>query len=321
MGDALTSSTVSFLPENAVSLPGWRPMLEAHYELLELLGRGGMSKIWLARDVDLRRKVVLKEFQRATRDEAAFRLFLREAQITAQLDHPCIPEVYGVGLLNHGTTAFMAMQWRPGRTLRAAIRDCHEQPWPQGYDIARIRPLLRMLAETCPVYSYAHGQGVVHCDAKPSNIVIGDSGQPMVLDWGLARVLPERPPDSRVDVFQQYDPYRAESVVAGTPAYMAPEQARGEVREIDARTDVFGLGATLFEVLTGRAPVADGGGAANVLMQKAEGKVPRAADFVPQVPASLDDICAKAMAPSKADRFATVADFAQALDEWLNGVV
>ena len=211
-------------------------------------GKGGMGQVWLAHDDGLGRRVALKEMRPDLADQQeARRRFLLEAQVTSQLQHPGIVPVYE--MLQSQQGPFYTMRFVEGRTLSQAIADYHRQPTP-----AALHDLLGVFVQVGNTLAYAHSRGVVHRDLKPANVILGSFGEVVVLDWGLAMVLGERrgvsPPVTAVWVD---DPVMSKAA-GGTPGYMAPEQARGEIERLDERADVFGLGAILCEILTGKPP-------------------------------------------------------------------
>jgi serine/threonine-protein kinase len=227
------------------------------YELLGQLGHGGMGVVWRGRDRRLQREVAVKVLRAELAGQPALqRRFLEEAQIASQLATPSIPPVHELGELPDGRPYF-AMKLVKGRTL-AELLEARAGP-------ADDRPrLLGIFEHVCQAAAYAHSKGVIHRDLKPANVMVGAFGEVQVMDWGLAKVLAARPaeaaaagpPGSVVETGRAAgadDATEAGSVL-GTFAYMAPEQARGEVERLDRRCDVFGLGAILCEVLTGRPP-------------------------------------------------------------------
>jgi hypothetical protein len=223
------------------------------YQVLEELGRGGMGVVLRVYDPDLGRALAVKvPLDRLRGQPDLLARFLEEAQITGQLDHPGIPPVHGVGRLDDGRP-FFAMKLVKGRTLADLLqgRKAPSEGLPRWLAVFR---------QLCEVLAYAHSQGVIHRDLKTANVMVGAYGEVQVMDWGLAkvlrRVLPAPKGGSAVRTVRTA--LRGLSTqtgdVAGTLAYMAPEQARGEVELLDERCDVFGLGAILCEILTGHPP-------------------------------------------------------------------
>jgi serine/threonine protein kinase len=244
--------------------PGLHPLAErtGQYHLFGEIGRGGMGTILQAIDPELGREVVLKVLQERHRDRPELvRRFLEEAQICGQLQHPGIVPVHDVGTLADGRP-FFAMKRVKGRTLAALLA---ARPDP-SHDQPRFLGIFEQVGQTL---AYAHSRGVIHRDLKPANVMVGSFGEVQVMDWGLAKVLfrggpssgPADPDDDSVTVVttirgaSDADASLAGTVL-GTPAYMPPEQARGEIARVDERADVFALGAILCEILTGLPPYA-----------------------------------------------------------------
>jgi hypothetical protein len=223
--------------------------------LHEEIGRGGMGVVIRGRDDGLGRDVAVKVLHEkyAGKPEMARRL-LEEARVTGQLQHPAIVPVHDIGKLPDGRPYF-TMKLIRGRTL---IELLNERSDP-GQDRPRF---LKVFEQVCQALAYAHSKGVVHRDLKPHNVMVGAFGEVQVMDWGLAKVLPSggrQPPEDQeaASVIRKGNDEGSgseteEGAVMGTAAYMAPEQARGEVQDIDARSDVFGLGAMLCQILTGQ---------------------------------------------------------------------
>ncbi len=220
------------------------------YLLQEELGRGGMATVWQALDPDLDRSLAVKLMH----PDGDVRRFLEEAQITGQLQHPGIPPVHELGKLPDGQP-FLAMKLIRGQTL-ARLLD--QRPSP-SHDLPRF---LAVFEQVCQAVAYAHSKGVIHRDLKPANIMVGAFGEVQVMDWGLAKRVQKvqaLPVDGTAAVAPSgfcvvHSGLTQAGSVLGTPAYMSPEQARGETDNLDPRCDVFALGVILAEVLTGPLP-------------------------------------------------------------------
>ncbi|PRP96777.1 Serine/threonine-protein kinase PrkC [Enhygromyxa salina] len=244
------------------------------------IARGGMATVEAAVDRTLRRRVALKlmhaDYQRST---LAVRSFMREAQITGQLEHPNIVPIHELAVDADGRL-FFTMKLVEGRTLLEILDDlraAHDRRGPRGLWISttldhdELLGLIDVFLRVLDAVAFAHSRGIAHCDIKPENIMVGDFGQVYLMDWGIAKGLPERDGDdpttraARVRDTLLPTPGTTH-VVMGTPSYMSPEQARGERGEVDHRSDIFALGALLFEILTGHPPY-QGDDAVEVLNQ------------------------------------------------------
>jgi serine/threonine-protein kinase len=240
-------------PAGFVALPADNLSPADRYELIGEVARGGMGVLLRARDALVGREVVIKLLRHEYRGVAtAERRFLREARVNGQLQHPGIVPVYDVGRFPDGRP-FFTMRYVHGRTLDALLAD---RPHPAA-DRGRF---LRLFEQVCQTVAYAHAKGVVHRDLKPLNVMASGFGQVRVLDWGLAKVLGERTPrsaDPTMTIPMHGPPHdTAGGSAVGTPAYIAPEQAAGRHDAVDERSDVFGLGGILCEILTGGPPYA-----------------------------------------------------------------
>jgi tetratricopeptide (TPR) repeat protein/tRNA A-37 threonylcarbamoyl transferase component Bud32 len=301
-----------------------RPSAEeqrSRYTLSRLHAEGGLGKVWVARDTDLNRDVALKEIRadRTTVPEASLR-FLKEAQITGQLEHPNIVPVYELGRRPEDDQPFYTMRFVRGQTFRDAIAAHHEKRQAGQPDTLGQQKLLSAMVLVCQAMAYAHSRGVIHRDLKPENVVLGAFGEVVVLDWGLAKIVDQPPDASEHDVatvrLSQDTRVQATHGIIGTPAYMAPEQAEGRHELVDARTDVYGLGAILFELLTGHTPV-EGSTVEEVLRRVAGQDSRRPRDLVPRVPRALDAICARALAKMRGERYQSASELADDLQRWL----
>ena len=241
-----------------------RTRLIGRYMVQGLLGEGGVGVVHKGHDTDLGRDVAMKFLHKKFRDQpAVLHRFIEEAQIGGQLQHPGIVPVYELG--TSAGRPFFTMKMVKGQTLAKRLS---ERPAP-AHDQ---RTFLSIFEAICQTMAYAHARGVVHRDLKPANIMIGSFGEVQVVDWGMGKVLPsggvaderlavERPPEvSVIETVRSGDPGTRSRMgsVMGTPAYMPPEQATGQVDRMDARSDVFALGAILCEILTGKPPYVGG---------------------------------------------------------------
>jgi len=240
---------------------------EERYELLEELGRGGMGTVYRAVDKRLAREVALKVVEESAEPETAARL-LHEAVVIARLEHPGIVPVHDRGRLRDGRL-FYAMKLVQGRRLDELLAS--------GLALTEALAVFERLAQAV---AFAHAHGVVHRDLKPENVMVGSFGEVLVMDWGIAKVLSDSDPPAGARATGADGPGTAHGTVLGTPGYMAPEQERGETSSVDARTDVWALGAILRGLLQVGAP------------------------------RPLLAVAAKAMSERPADRYADAADLA-----------
>ncbi|MEO6776730.1 MAG: protein kinase [Kofleriaceae bacterium] len=276
------------------------------YEQICEHARGGLGRIVRAFDRRLGRTVAVKELLR--RDEWHEARFVREALITARLEHPGIVPVHEAGRWPNGDP-FYVMKLVEGRTLKELMAS-HRTPRER-------LGLLPHLIAVADAVGYAHSEGVIHRDVKPSNVIVGSFGETIVVDWGLAR-------DIKHDLAEPLPEPMAEGSgvstisgkVVGTPAYMAPEQARGEL--VDARADVYAIGAVLYELLAGKAPHADETPQA-MLDRVIAGPPPPIDSIVPTVPPELADIIGKAMARLSEERYANATLLAEDLRAFQTG--
>ena len=268
------------------------------------IARGGMGSIHKLYDIDLRRRVALKIIDAGLAADPEYaQRFVDEARITGALGHPNIVPVHDLALDDQGRASY-TMKLVDGRTLTELIAMQSTQR-----DLERI---LQCLASVCDALSFAHSRGIIHRDLKPDNIMVGEFGQVYVMDWGCALAIGER---TLVD-----GPMELEGTVAGTVRYMAPEQARGEVSRIDARTDVFAMGAILYKALTGQAPYMGPMDDALARAERAEFKPPDQSQGVAvKPPPMLTAIVKKAMAREPAERYQSAAELAEELRAFLRG--
>jgi len=288
------------------------------------LARGGMGSIHRVFDRAILRTVAEKRLHDSVRLlPGALARFLEEAQITGQLDHPNIVPVYDVGADDSGLVKSFAMKLVRGKTLKQQIAEAHSV----GLGGAHIEAMLQVFLKVCDAVAFAHSRGVIHCDLKPDNVMVGSHGQVYLMDWGVARLMSgARPSDLSIDAAAMgavddtpsgRDRSRA---IVGTPAYMAPEQARGALGEIDERSDVFGLGAILYRILTDRAPFA-ARSSAQAIERARSGVIEPPASAVPssKLPPGLCRITMKALAPEREDRYQSVQGLQEDVLSFLRG--
>ncbi len=299
-------------------LPPLPTVAESNYKTDKEIARGGMGKIVAAEDLRLGRPVALKQLIDPAADQIS--RFQREALITARLQHPGIVPVYEAGRWPNGEP-FFAMKLVSGRPLDKVIGEART--------LEQRLALLPRIAAATDAIAYAHSQRVIHRDLKPGNILIGEFGETVVIDWGLAKDLDaadsleskERFP--RREGVKKKSPTVTESAtltvagsVMGTPAYMAPEQARGE--PLDERADVFALGAMLYHTLAGVPPY-NARTATDVIASAALGKVVPLVERDKHVPKDLVAIVVRAMAPLPEDRYQNAGEFAEELRRFMTG--
>ncbi|WP_165226476.1 serine/threonine-protein kinase [Aquisphaera insulae] len=282
---------------------------------------GGLGRIFRARDSELGRVVALKEIHPAWDADPSLRArFTLEAEITGILEHPGVVPIYSLGEHPDGRP-YYAMRFIEGQTLQEAVSGREAVEWedPEAAGRAgRLRKLLARFVSVCETIAYAHSRGVIHRDIKPHNIMLGPFGETLVVDWGLAKVRGGGEGEA-----QQAAPPSAglggETIAGreiGTPLYMSPEQAEGRLEEIGPASDIYGLGATLYFVLTGSPPFS-GASREEVLARVKAGDFTPPRRLQPRLPAPLEAVVLRAMAFRPQDRYPTARALGEDLDRWL----
>ena len=299
---------------------------EGRYTTLELAGRGGVGEVYRVLDHHLERTVAMKVLRPTfSGNERARARFWGEALVTASLSHPGIVPVHDRSPAS-AERLWFTMKYVSGQTLRARILAVHAVSapgaWGRTEDGWTFRRLVEVLRRVCEAVAFAHGRDVVHRDLKPSNVMIGSAGEALVMDWGLARraghpLQRETPaPGDGAD-----DLRTREGEVFGTPAYMAPEQALGQLDRIGPAADVYALGAMLYELLCGKHPYADSDLGALITSRTrpptAVGEM--AGDGAVRLPAALVALCERCLEPEPSDRPADAGQLVASLTAWLDG--
>ena len=261
----------------------------SHYEILGVLGEGGMGVVYQARQNSVNRTIALKMLKPESSREAGEReKFLAEAVVTADLDHPNIVPVHELGVNEEGTLFY-------------AMKEVRGRPWKELLPNNSLNENLEILLRVADAVAFAHSKGVIHRDLKPENVMLGDYGEVVLMDWGLAAAVRADAKGARLS---------AQDDIGGTPNYMSPEQARGEVGKMGPQSDVYLLGAILYEIVAGKRPHA-GKDVEECLSAAAENRIEPT-----EKKGELVGIALKAMAGEPEQRYATVKDFQAAVQEY-----
>ena len=274
------------------------------YRLLERIARGGMGVVYAAKDEKLERRIALKVLDVPGTDGDLANRIIREARVLARLEHPGIVPVHDVGTLADGRV-FYTMKFVEGQRLDKFIET-----------VESVQDRLRLFLRICEAVAFAHARGVLHRDLKPANIMVGPFGEVLVMDWGLVKILrgesqlADHAADPEATILEKPNQPGLESgstkssvitghgTVMGTPGYMSPAQARGEVEVLDARSDIFSLGALLRFILMQRTSVG----------------------FAPRLDRSLEAICAKATEERRESRYSAVQELGRDVSRYLDGL-
>jgi serine/threonine protein kinase len=307
------------------------------YVLQGEIARGGMGAVLRAMDCDIRREVAVKYLL----DQADPRMkarFVEEAQVTGQLEHPNIVPIHELGV-DAQKRLFFSMKRVRGHSLAGVLDELRTYPRAseREYPLSR---LLTIFVGVCQALAYAHSRGVIHRDLKPANVMVGDFGEVYVMDWGLAKVLPEgaapaqseglppgwedAPSTAPILTSREGDALTQDGAVLGTPAFMSPEQAAGHVHTLDRRSDIYALGALLYALLTLEPPV-EKGPLLDVLRRVREGQVLPPEQRAPQraragkIPRELSAVAMKALAKRPEDRYPRVEDLRRDIERFQEG--
>ncbi len=332
-------------PSNAKNMPKWLSIepkdvtgTNGDYDDLGLLGKGGMGEVRRIRDRRLNRTLAMKVAHASIlQSPRATARFVEEAQIGAQLQHPGVIPVHELGRLPDGRFYFTMQEIR-GRQFEAVIEEVHRASTQQGHWIAadsgwNFRRLVNAFWRVCETMAYAHRRRIIHRDLKPANIMIGSNDEVLVVDWGLALALGNRNPtnpshlknpelDNPLETLRTTGAIQQTSYghISGTPAYMPPEQAKGDQEAIDERADVYALGAILYRILSGRPPYIGRTPMAILVKMLKTPPQPPSNTTTLKVPQELSDICLRALSHDKEDRFVDARELADAVAAWLEGV-
>lgn len=297
------------------------------FSIVQLHAQGGLGVIFQARDEEVDRIVALKQIKNQWADDNEARTrFLLEAKITGRLEHPGIVPIYALGADQTGRP-YYAMRLIRGESLLQVLQRFHKTLETVAVGKAQrnvqLRKLLDRFIDLCNALEYAHSHGIVHRDVKPANVMLGKFGETLLVDWGLAKVIgadEEAPPTSHLAWTPLPDAdstsTRAGSAV-GTPAYMSPEQATGQLEAIGPPSDVYNLGATLYQVLTGLPPHGEETDLGVLLAKIEQGRLTPPDQRAPWLPKPLVSICLRAMQPRAEHRYRSARALADDLESWL----
>ena len=314
---------------NAAGTIGTPTSSGLRFRVLRPHAKGGLGEVFVAEDQELHRQVALKQIQARFADDTESRSrFVVEAEVTGALEHPGIVPVYGLGMYPDGRP-FYAMRFIHGDSLKDAIDQFHdsaENRRDPGRRTLELRKLLGRFIAVCDALQYAHSRRIVHRDLKPANIMLGEFGETLVVDWGLAKSIDRPIEHEEIEPKSIHAPLALSGTAAtqmglavGTPQFMSPEQAAGRPDLVGPHSDIYSLGATLYCLLTGEAPLSDRSvrNLMELLRRVREGDIPPPRAINSTVPRPLDAICRKAMALVPEDRYGSARLLADDLEHWL----
>ncbi len=299
----------------------------SRYRIMRMHAQGGLGTVSVAEDLPIGREVAFKEMRHDRASDITSRSrFLLEAKVTGRLEHPSIVPIYDVGAHKSGDP-FYVMRFIHGESLKEILRRFHAHEESDVSAVSRLernvefRSLLSRFVDVCQAVEYAHKHGVIHRDLKPANIMLGEYGETLLVDWGLAKVIGQEAnaADEPTLAFSAHSSsdLTMEGAAIGTPAYMSPEQASGAGDRITTSTDIYGLGATLFCIVTGRAPVS-GKTLGEVIDKVQSGQIEVHLERCSSgVPPALWAICRRAMQTESLDRYDSAADLAKDIERFL----
>ena len=298
--------------------------LEERYDLLDSVGQGGMGVIRSVEDKNLKRTLAMKILApKYVQDQGVVDAFLEEASITAQLQHPNIIPVHDIGILPESGNHFYTMKLVDGGSLQDVIDKLKnkDEEYVRKYNLYH---MVSIFKKVCDAVAYAHSKGVIHRDIKPGNIMVGPFGEVLLLDWGLAKYSGS---SKEVDIKKKLEETNHDNplmtmdgIIKGSLAYLSPEQANGEIKEIDDQTDIFLLGATFYHMLTLEPPYTSK--SMVEIIRKAETGTfthPNDTEFGSRIPEALVNIIMKSMAADKNERFQTVSELIKKVDDYIEG--
>ena len=286
------------------------------YKFIRSIGFGGMKAVLLVLDSDTGREVamaMMPDFRERPATDLA--RFVREARLTARLEHPNIVPVHDMGTDLSGAP-FFTMKYLRGQSLATLLRRVRRND-PEAVAEYTTDRAMQIFIRVCNAVYFAHSQNVIHLDIKPDNVNLGDFGEVLLLDWGLAAVLRAADDGKRI----AGDPALRDGIAKGTPGFMSPEQVAGWNRKLDERADIYALGALLYTMLTLQSPLA-GKSVDEILAATARAAIPPPDEVAPPdrpVPAALEAICHKAMAFKPADRYQNVAELRNDIQSFCDG--